>query len=663
MSATLAPVHWLLDNVSASSSWSPSSSSSSSTGSASVDAALDADRRILSLLYLSFSLFSLVLSLTVILSYLSFRALRQHPHSLVCWRSLCDVLYSAQFIVFFLIQPPSSRSSYCLYFTPLFQFSLLASQSFYFCLALDLWMSLRNPFLSLRSKPLYHAFSFGHRSRHRTHHSSDGRSGIQGAQPRARERRCRAVSQALLLTLLRASPVLCCAVWQPGMEICWLKPSETSTVNALTWSLFFAPTLLFYGFGLLVLLYASSRLSAGLRETFHTREKVLHDSPRYVAAFTVYWTVTGSIYLALWYKEKNGVDLQANFALYAAFACSIVLRAVLDECAWLYSNDVLGMYSRWWRGLEELSVVSTDVNRALRREVLVLTTRGIVLAAEQQSAYERKRGITQPPRPKPSHYPRSLSSSKPSCIRHMTLRKDSAQPVLLSAGAATAVNPTPFGDFAPHVFSYLRSLWGLDTATYLSSILGDTAAMVEKYTEGRSTAFFYFTSDGRFLVKTLTRSEATLLLDILPAYVRHMATNPHSLLCRFVGMHSIAMYSLTLRFVVMQSVFLSPLLIQERYDLKGSTVDRYTGREGRKAGKVLKDLDLLANLILERDDRARFLQQCGSDSRFLMDHGICDYSLLLGIHYTRHKVHPHAHSARPLYPLSVAHSSGAVRCG
>jgi len=109
---------------------------------------------------------------------------------------------------------------------------------------------------------------------------------------------------------------------------------------------------------------------------------------------------------------------------------------------------------------------------------------------------------------------------------------------------------------------------------------------MERYTEGRSSAFFYFSTDGRFLVKTLTRGECQLLIRFLPSYVRHMSSNPHSLLCRFVGLHSIRMYSLTLRFCVMQSVFLTPLSINERYDIKGSTVDRYTGREGRKEGKV-----------------------------------------------------------------------------
>ena len=130
-----------------------------------------------------------------------------------------------------------------------------------------------------------------------------------------------------------------------------------------------------------------------------------------------------------------------------------------------------------------------------------------------------------------------------------------------------------------------------------------------------------------------------------------MAHNPHSLLCRVVGLHCVQMYSLRLRFIVMQSVFLTPVQIHERYDIKGSTVDRHTGRVGRKKGLVLKDLDLLNNLILEHTDREQFVQQCKDDSAFLLRHDVMDYSLLLGIHYTRHRVGA-ATDVELLLPLS-----------
>ena len=428
-------------------SLSSSSSSSSSSGGYVSDPEADAARHLLSLLYLSFSIFSLLVSLSVILSYLSFPSLRQHPNSFVFWRSLCDVLYSAQFVVFFSIQPASSRPSFCPYFTPIFQFSLLASQSFYFTLSLDLLVSIRNPFLSLSSSPLYHVFSFGIAS-----------------------------VTALLIPLTHSEG------YRAGMEICWIRAAPTSTLNAVTWSLFFAPTLLYYAFALLVLLYATARLQAGLRETFQTRKRVLQDAVRYVVAFTMYWTVAAAVYLAIWYREREGVDLQGSFPLYAAFAVTIGLRAMLDGMAFLYSNSVVQLVRGWWLGQEEPQPPSRDINRALRREVLIFTTRGIVLAAQEQTRWEKKRGFTIPLKPKAPHYPQSLSPYGPVCARHLLLRQLSTDPSELSSIPAAAPSvvgfTTPFTDYAPHVFSYLRSLWGVSTPAYLASIMGDTAAMV-----------------------------------------------------------------------------------------------------------------------------------------------------------------------------------------
>ena len=425
--------------------------SSSSTGPA-VDGQDEDDLRLLSSLYLLFSLFSLVLSLTVILSYLKFPSLRRHsPSSFVFCRSLADVLYSLQFILFYSIQPPSSRASYCLYFTPLFQFSLMASQSFYFTLSLDLLMSLRNPFVSLSSSPVYHVFSF---------------------------------TFALVTALL--IPITDSQGYRPGMEVCWIKASATSSLNAITWSLFFAPTLLFYAFALCVMAYAAWRLKAGLKETFHVRVRVLQDATRYVTAFTLYWTVTGSIYIAIWYKERHeGVDLHANFPLYAAFAVTIVLRAVFDTSAWLWSNEVYLLYSTWWRGKKEeegqSSVADVDINKALRFEVLSYTTRGIARAALKQAAVEQKQNRPPSAVPKHYHYPKSMrSTTTPFAVRHMTVKLPSAAAPLKSSAASASTPTTPFVDVAPRVFSYLRHLWGLMTESYVASIAGDTSAMVSR---------------------------------------------------------------------------------------------------------------------------------------------------------------------------------------
>ena len=593
-----------------SSSLSSASAVSSSSG---VSVGGQYEQRVLSILYLSFSVLSLVLSLTVILSYALFRSLRQHPNSFVFWRSLCDSLYSLQFVIFFTIQPPSSRHDYCRLFTPLFQFSLLSSQCWYTVLALDLLLSMRNPFLSLSSSPLYHLFVWP-----------------------------TALLSAVIIPLSGQQG------YRPGLEICWIRASETSTVNLLTWAVFFIPTLLSFVFALLVMAYASTRLRQGLRESFNTRTAVLHNSLRYVASFSLYWSITAGIYLTIWWYEQGtheqgpAAQPPAPFGVYAAFAVTLVLRAALDEVVWCYNNSVAERWTRWWRGERQLRPVSTDINRALRREVLLYTTSGIVCAAElQQRQQDKKSSLSLLPAPKAAQFPSSLSSTSSAATRHLRLRPRAAEGSSTSPSSSfssSSSSPTPFTDYAPYVFSYLRSLWCISTDSYVTSVRGDMDAMLERFTEGRSAAFFYYSQDGRFIVKTLSRSEAELLIELLPSYAAYMSAQPNSLLSRFVGFHSVCLYSLTLYFVVMQSVFVTRLAIHERYDLKGSSVDRLTGREGKQSGKVLKDLDLTANLILAADDRQSFLLQCEHDSLFLCQHAIMDYSLLLGIHFTHHKV-------------------------
>ena len=195
----------------------------------------------------------------------------------------------------------------------------------------------------------------------------------------------------------------------------------------------------------------------------------------------------------------------------------------------------------------------------------------------------------------------------------------------------------PFADFGPQVFRFLRKIFNIDDESYMNSIKGNTEAMCEKYTEGRSDSWFYFSEDGLYIVKTLEEGEATLLLNILPWYLQHMSENPNSLIVKFLGLHSITLYNLTKYFVVMQSVFLTKTIIHERYDLKGSWVDRHTSNA--IAGKsVLKDSDLHRKLILDKFTATSFIKQCEADSKFLASHNIMDYSILLGIHFSRQPV-------------------------
>ena len=128
-----------------------------------------------------------------------------------------------------------------------------------------------------------------------------------------------------------------------------------------------------------------------------------------------------------------------------------------------------------------------------------------------------------------------------------------------------------------------------------------------RFSEGKSGSFMYFTHDRALLVKTIDVSEAAVLRAHAPAYVRHLVDFPHSYLTRIYGTYSITMYNTTVHFVVMSNVFASALpravgmpLMDERYDLKGSWVDRNSARP-KDPHTVKKDNDLNYCLHLSSD--------------------------------------------------------------
>lgn len=69
-----------------------------------------------------------------------------------------------------------------------------------------------------------------------------------------------------------------------------------------------------------------------------------------------------------------------------------------------------------------------------------------------------------------------------------------------------------FFDFAPKVFSQIRKFYQIDEI-YLKSIgpesligelqMGNLSCLSEQSSTGKSGSFFYYTSDGRFMLKTI----------------------------------------------------------------------------------------------------------------------------------------------------------------
>ncbi|CAK0830353.1 unnamed protein product, partial [Prorocentrum cordatum] len=213
-----------------------------------------------------------------------------------------------------------------------------------------------------------------------------------------------------------------------------------------------------------------------------------------------------------------------------------------------------------------------------------------------------------------------------------------------------------FIDYAPMVFQRIRLSFGIDTDEYLHSvgpeqllgnmILGNLSSLSEQTSEGKSGAFFYYTADGKYMLKTVSKAEYRTLRRMLREYYDHLQNNPQTMLVRFLGLHCLSVMeqlrgtetmlhsTQKMYFVVMANMFNTPVEIHRKYDLKGSWVGRSTDQANPEQA-VLKDVDFrdAQEQLLVGADAARALAaQLEADTKFLCESQVIDYSLLVGIH-------------------------------
>ena len=210
-------------------------------------------------------------------------------------------------------------------------------------------------------------------------------------------------------------------------------------------------------------------------------------------------------------------------------------------------------------------------------------------------------------------------------------------------------------EFAGIIFNNIRVYLGYDKDDFIASIspqdfitelmISNQTIFEELCSTGKSGSLFYYTRDGKFIVKTIKKDEYKFIKQILPDYFHHLKTYPLSLLPKFLGCYVLTRKIKKRRdkiyFIVMINVFATSKHIHIRYDLKGSRVGRrvLTGKRDAeimaKGDLALKDLDLekRKEKMYIGDKNDILLKQIKNDADFLCKIGANDYSLLLGIHY------------------------------
>ncbi|KAL0232806.1 hypothetical protein GEMRC1_011553 [Eukaryota sp. GEM-RC1] len=179
-----------------------------------------------------------------------------------------------------------------------------------------------------------------------------------------------------------------------------------------------------------------------------------------------------------------------------------------------------------------------------------------------------------------------------------------------------------FKEYAPRVFQSIRQRFGISKDHFSNSLCCEESLMMMP-TPGKSGSKFFWSSDCRYVMKTMAHSESLFLRKILFSYYQHMMANPHSLLTWFVSHYRIDRNGHKTYLMVMRNVFDTPLKIHEQYDLKGSTHGREVAPAKRNDPAVTwKDKDILRrrghqSIKLGSLKKSALMAQLVSDVNFL----------------------------------------------
>lgn len=112
-------------------------------------------------------------------------------------------------------------------------------------------------------------------------------------------------------------------------------------------------------------------------------------------------------------------------------------------------------------------------------------------------------------------------------------------------------------------------------------IMGKLSSLTELSSTGKSGSFFYFTEDSKYMIKTISKNEKAFLRRIIKNYYEHIMLNPSTMISRIYGLHQMRISQTKsqvkkIYLIVIANLFISPLEIDVRYDIKGSMYGRRT---------------------------------------------------------------------------------------
>lgn len=184
-------------------------------------------------------------------------------------------------------------------------------------------------------------------------------------------------------------------------------------------------------------------------------------------------------------------------------------------------------------------------------------------------------------------------------------------------------------EYEVEYFIKIRRSCNITTDDLISSVCSELNLNKLKNfnSSGKSGAFIFITYNEKFVIKTITRNERYFLLNILPAYTKHIAKHPNSKLVRILGLFKVL--NTKQSFIIMENIInhIENTII---FDLKGSLKNRYTPIFPN-TNPVLKDQNIVnmeKSILLSARNSEILIDNLKSDTNFLKKFNIIDYSLL-----------------------------------
>ena len=460
---------------------------------------------------------------------------------------------------------------------------------------------------------------------------------------------------------------------------CWISVENTTVLQFALMSLilYFLPQFIIWLFSVIINLVAVFVMLTGFPASSETRRHVLKQNTFYVLVLGLETIILLPLWiaqLALSYRDESNLRFcfldSYSFIIACLFAIIHSLRGTVDLFVWWWTfslgpKDFKDLWIRL-RIRQRNGLFSTQdnlrtplvtpelggsINKNLRKDVMFCINYGILDAVRLNAEEESQR--TQ------------LGSVRDTFMAQVMMKwdEDNYQEEAEKRfrdphNQETHMRRIPFHpsnklrDFAfidiePTIFGLIRSSLGVTSQCYQQSFTirdeqdVESSGMLEKFTEGKSGSFFYFTKDFRYIIKTITEEEEAFLRKIAYDYYTHIQKNPDSMIVRLYGLHKVRLARLQryISVVVMENLFYNEnnLKMNERYDLKGSTIGRRAWKGSKtssdKFKKTLKDLDLSTTIAVGHEAKQQLMEQLRADVEFLSNLHIMDYSMLLGIHH------------------------------